>query len=285
MQSIADRIHSQAVEISIRYKKAEAELIDILQQAEDHRVFLVHKYASLYAYVTDGLRISENTAYSLITVARKARQLPRLKIEIQKGTITFSNARRVASVLTLENQEEWLEKARQLSSRELEKEIVKVRPQEATRERVSYVTEHRLKLEIGLSESEFFKLQRAQDLLCQKYSKALSLEETVGALTSEYLHQNDPVIKAERVKKPSETVDKLVTQRESSERKPIPAAVLHRVNLRDLRKCTFVLNGQRCNQTRWTEVHHIIPVSHGGPDTVENLTTLCPSHHKLQHRV
>ncbi|MDR3605816.1 MAG: HNH endonuclease [Oligoflexia bacterium] len=280
MNSAIDRIHSKAIEISTRYKKSESELIEVLQQAEEHRVFLARGHASLFAYVTRELGLSENAAYALITVARKARQVPELKIQMQSGAMTLSNARRVAAVLTPENKSDWIKKASELSSRELEKEIVKVRLQEAVQERAAYVTEDRFKLELGISESELEKLRRVQDLLSQKRSRPVSLEETIEAMTAEYLDRHDPVEKARRAKNPSVAIKRLVTRRV---RVPIPAEILHQVNKRDQRKCTHVTNGKRCNQTRWTQIHHKIHVSDGGLNTPDNLITLCAAHHRLQH--
>ncbi|MCM0606027.1 MAG: HNH endonuclease [Xanthomonadaceae bacterium] len=64
----------------------------------------------------------------------------------------------------------------------------------------------------------------------------------------------------------------------------MPAKILHQVNLRDQRRCNFInTHNIRCNQTRWIEIHHLLPVSQGGTHALENLTTLCSSHHKLQH--
>ncbi|MDR3608501.1 MAG: HNH endonuclease signature motif containing protein [Oligoflexia bacterium] len=82
------------------------------------------------------------------------------------------------------------------------------------------------------------------------------------------------------MKKSTATV---VKQDSNPVRAPLPAAVLHQVNLRDQGRCTHVTNGKRCNQARWTEIHHKIPVSQGGPNTPENLITLCSTHHQLQH--
>ena len=283
--TVSDQIHNQALELSTRYKRCEAELIDILQQVEAHQVFLERGNSSLFNYVITELGLSESTAYSLITVARKAHEVPELKAQIQAGEITLSNARRIAPLLQAKSPEsngEWIRKASELSCRDLEKEIVKVRPEEATRERATYVTENRVKLEVGLSEIELLKLRRVQDLLSQSKKRAVSLEETIAELTAEYLSRHDPLEKAKRAK-PSETIRKQVSRPVPGKREPIPAAVLHQVNLRDQRRCTHYNGAERCNQSRWIDIHHKIPVSEGGANTEDNLTTLCTAHHKLWH--
>lgn len=355
--SLSDQIHAKALEVSRRYKRTEAELVDILQQVEDHRIFMKIGYPSLFSYITAALGISENIAYSLITVARKAREVPALKARILSGEVTLSNARRVASVLTPDNQMEWLQKASELSNRQLEREIVKVRPLEKTVERASYVSAERIRLELGLSEREMLRLRRVQDLISQSMRRPVSLEETIGALTREFLTRNDPLEKAKRHQvrkgvldhsngpqvgameadvgatavdvgaakraddKPAVRADssakadlreaqaqfsvgdrssasfqqaglvtrlvrreRIVRGRQLTRREPIPANLLHQVNLRDQRRCTHVLpSGKRCNETRWIEIHHKIPVHQGGANTVANLTTLCGTHHRLCH--
>lgn len=305
VRALAEQIHVRAIEIATHYKKTEAELVDIIQQIEIHRVFLLRGHSSLFSYVVNELGLSENTAYSLITVSRKAREVPELKTCIQTGAITLTNARRIASVLTIENKSEWLLKATDLSSRQLEKEIMKARPEVAVPERASYIAPERVKLELGLSERDMLKLRRAQDLLSQSSRRSVSLEETLQTITSEFLKKHDPVEKAKRhqvrkgpnsvaLSKPqvlsevpqnplkrnlSETPGELVAQRFS-----IPKDVLHQINLRDERRCAHVApDGTRCNQSRFIEIHHKFPVSLGGANTVENLTTLCGAHHKLVH--
>lgn len=309
--SLADRIHAQAVEAATLYKRAEAALIEVLQQVDEHRVFLKRGHASLFAYVIAELGLAESAAYSLITVARKAREVPELKAQIQAGNLTLSNARRIVPVLhstkaetagISESNAKWIKMACELSNRALEKEIIKVRPGEATRERASYVTPDRVKLELGLAEYQMLRLRRVQDVLSQSKMRPVSLEETIQVLTSEFLSRHDPVEKAKRhqVKKgphaaPSKPTTQsppvvsppageLVTLRVQTKRMPIPASVLHQVNLRDQRRCTYSAdNEKRCDQSRWVEIHHRIPVNKGGENSSENLTTLCSAHHKLWH--
>jgi hypothetical protein len=156
-------------------------------------------HPSLFAYVVGELGLSESVALNLITVARKSREVPELKARIAQGAITLSNARKIAPVLSAANQDEWLTKAATLSNRQLEKEVVKIRPEIATPERATYVSASRLKLELGLPEAEMIKLRRVQDLLSQARGKPVSLEEAIIAMTGEYLHRHDPVEKAQRI--------------------------------------------------------------------------------------
>jgi 5-methylcytosine-specific restriction endonuclease McrA len=286
---LCERIHQKALDLSRRYKSAEVELIDVLIQAERHRVFRRKGHPSLFRYVVDELRLSEGVAYNLITVSRKAREVPELQAKIRDGAITLTNARKIAPVLEPENKNEWLAKAAMLSQRQLEREVVKIRPEAATPERASYVTESRMKLEIGLSEKAMMNLRRAQDVLAQARGRPVTLEETVAAMTDEFLHRRDPVERAKRqwVRKglQSPKIEPVALQAGNEhQRTSVPAAVLHQVRLRDQGRCTRInAQGRRCNQSRWVEIHHKIPVSRGGPNTAENLTTLCSGCHDLTH--
>ena len=68
-------------------------------------------------------------------------------------------------------------------------------------------------------------------------------------------------------------------------RKPIAAKTKHHLNLRDQGRCMHQdSHGNRCEQTRWLDRHHLIPVSRGGGNSVENLVTVCGFHHELQHQ-
>ena len=67
-------------------------------------------------------------------------------------------------------------------------------------------------------------------------------------------------------------------------RKPIAAELRHAIYLRDQGQCAFKdKNGNRCSSQRYLEFHHILPVSKGGKDTLDNLVTLCRGHHQFFH--
>ncbi len=62
------------------------------------------------------------------------------------------------------------------------------------------------------------------------------------------------------------------------------ASVEDQVTTRDRGVCQAELpDGTKCGKAKWTHQHHIIPKALGGPDTAENLITLCASHHRGVH--
>ncbi len=325
-------LHRCALEAARKLFQAEAELLDLIQRIDACKGFRDLGHASLFSYVVDGLKFSESTALNLIGVARKAVQVPALKTEIQAGNLSVCKARKIVPVLNVQNQAEWIEKAKTLPTRTLEKEIAKVAPTEAFPERVRYATENRLNLSLSVDEKTMQAIRRVQDLECQRQGRPVTLEEALAAMSACYIERNDPVEKAKRAVAKSERVvvpekvvagasratataqawaivktgldhtDVTVTccarQRREREndalpkqkgksmsfRQPIPAATEHAVVLRDGARCTAISpGGGRCGNKRWLHLHHIQPVSLGGRNTLENITTLCSSHHQMQH--
>jgi hypothetical protein len=305
-------LHQIALGAAKKFFLAEAELLDILQKIDAARAYLDLGHPSLFDYAVKGLKLSESTALNFINVARKAMQVPALKQQIESGDLSVSKARKIVPVLTLQNQAEWIEKAKTLSSRQIEKEVARVMPQEATPERVRYVSETRANVSLGLNENALASVRRVQDLESQRLKRAVSIEEAIEAMSAAYLEKNDPMKKAQRHERrrlekiqsemeqksdsaPNATSAPITqpgpsTQADHSDvtghasRQPLSAAIEHEIQLRDQGQCTYQnAHGSRCNQTRWLHIHHVQPVSHGGKNSLENLVTLCSAHHRMTH--
>lgn len=302
-------LHQRALEAAREYFRAEAKLLDLLQKIDACKGFRNFGYTSLFSYAVDGLKLSESTSLNLINVARKAVQVPALKTEIEAGQLSVCKARKIVPVLTTQNQAEWIEKAKTLPTRKLEREIARVAPGEAFPERIRFVTESRVNLSFSLDEQTLEKIKRVQDLESQRRGRVVTLEETLAAMSALYIERNDTVAKAERalaknglghtdvtrqtgshkIARNAKSVEKLDKQTFGNSlrtRQPIPTAVEHEVVLRDAAQCTATnTNGNRCERRRFLHVHHIKPVSLGGENSPENLTTLCSSHHRIYHAV
>lgn len=316
MKTKIQALHEQALVVAKRYLQAEGELIDLLQKIDEGQGYRKLNYPSLYLYATQALRLSEAVSLSLITVARKSFEVPELKAMIQSNEITLSNARVITSVLKPENKDHWLESARELSKRDLEKEVAKENPRVAVPERVKPVAENLMKLELGITDQIHEDLKRAQDLCSSQSGKPATLEDTLRELLKFYLDRKDPVKRAERAQareeRKGQVVDNkpefatqpelspgrvkddqgdLITQGSvrkqpiSQDARPrIPARLIHQINLRDGQRCAHIdKNGKRCTERRWLDIHHVQPLFLGGSNSLENLTTLCKAHHDMLH--
>ncbi|MCB0384013.1 MAG: HNH endonuclease [Bdellovibrionales bacterium] len=207
-------IHHQALQASAKYKSAEIDLINILDQVDQHKVYLRYGYSSLFQYGVQCLGLSESTTYSLIAVTRKSREVPELKEEIKNGQLTLSKAKRITSVINQENKEQWLELAKTSTQAKVEREVAKVNPQEARRGRMTFVHPQneiqekvaikqepnavRVQLQVGISEKLMIKMRRVQDLVSQKSQRPATLEETLAAMLELFLEKQDPLEKAKR---------------------------------------------------------------------------------------
>ena len=259
-----EALHHLALEKAKTFRESQSELIDILLRVEDAKVHFKMGYTSMFTYAHLALSLSEAQAYAMVAVARTSRVIPEMKALLQDGSLNLSNARRLVSVIVPENKLEWLEKATTLSQRELEREVVKAKPELAQASRPSLQLEQ--------------KLKRVRDLLAQKHRRNVTSHEALELMADDFLLHHDPVQKAARARKPCPGIKPSKTTRH------IPAEVKHAVNLRDGHRCAFIHpDKSRCRSERWVELHHVKPWSHGGKHTAHNLSTLCQRHHAFLH--
>src|SRR5690606_16914896 len=114
-------------------------------------------------------------------------------------------------------------------------------------------------------------------------------EEVLEKMTLFYLEKHDPLQKAKRqgvkrsLNKPKSgqekgaTSNQLKTQKNSDlkKRKPLPSSTKHQIYLKTNGRCAHLNHqGQRCQETRFLDIHHIKPLSQGGSDDPSNLTLL-----------
>lgn len=105
-------LHQHALDAARRFFQAESELLELIQKIDVCKGFRELGHTSLFSYAVGELKLSESVALNLINVARKAVQVPALKKEIQDGRLSVSKARKIVPVLTVQNQSEWIEKAK-----------------------------------------------------------------------------------------------------------------------------------------------------------------------------
>ena len=292
-----EKVHQLALSLANKHATVETDLIEVLQRVERMKINQILG-VSLFIYARDVLSLRKELAYALITLARKAMIVPELKAAISNKTLTVSNASRIVSSLNTENAKELIHFAETHTRDEIDFEIAKRNPRKRCQDKMKPLSEDWVEVRMSMSHATFEKLKRAESVQAQK-NKDATWGGVVDASLEAYLDKNDPVRKAQRAsEKPKKLlparvdVEKLEYGKKSTPqngpwtRIPLTAEQKHAVFLRDQGKCTHVgLDGKRCSDDRWTQIHHIIHVSLGGTNDLSNLTTLCSRHHDLVHQL
>ncbi len=279
--------HEEGVGLASTYLKCEARMVELLSLLAGANGYLYFQCPSLRQYAIKDWGLPEYTAADMVTVARKSLEIPELLSTLQRGQTSLTKLRRICSVITPADKTEWIDLAERGTNREIEKAIAAARPQPVD-ESLKFKDEDLSELRVGLNEETRKNLERILDLLSQKKEQAVTLSECLQQMTEIVLEKIDPVKKAERAMKRStakrEKVGACQIRKFTRARRKLPARVEHAINLRDQAQCAHVDHqGQRCPNRRWLHRHHLKPVSMGGDDSAENLTSYCSGHHRLVH--
>ncbi len=69
-------------------------------------------------------------------------------------------------------------------------------PEVDSNESVRFISQNQLEVKIVMTKKEFEEFKRAEDILCQKWKKQVSIKNTLVQLARHYLDREDPVVKA-----------------------------------------------------------------------------------------
>jgi len=111
-----------------RSRRVEADLVSHLGEADERRLYAREACPSMFVYCTERLHLSEAEAYLRITVARAAREHPRLLTMLSDGRLHLSGIAKLAPLLTRENRDELLGRATHLSKRRIVELVAELAP-------------------------------------------------------------------------------------------------------------------------------------------------------------
>jgi hypothetical protein len=272
--------HNKAVLVGNNFKRSETELIEILQEVERDEVHLHLELTSLYQYGVQILKLSEDQCLTYLRIARASKEIPAIQTAIENQTLSISNARKITSVITPENQMEWIDKGQTLSTRDLQKEIVKIKPEAIRPEKIKPIAENLFELRCLLSPEGEKLLKAALDIVDK------NMGQTLEEVLKEFVERRDPVKKAERslARKTKRPVTLPVYR--NGKRTAIPRRLVHAAMKEAGGRCSHKpSDGTRCTERRYLQVHHCLPISMGGKHELPNLAVLCSGHHRMRHHI
>jgi hypothetical protein len=123
-----DELLRRLADVLFQSRRVEADLIEHIAEVDARRLFLREGSASMFAYCTDVLRLSEAEAYARITVARASRRHAALLPRLREGRVHLSGIVLLAPYLTLENADELLGRAEHKTKRQIEGLVAEIAP-------------------------------------------------------------------------------------------------------------------------------------------------------------
>jgi hypothetical protein len=274
----------QARALTKEYLRTEGELLSLLIEMKTTGAIVALGYSGVYDYCHRGLSLSEAQAYYFKSVADASIRAPKLKEAVETGNLSLSLARRIAPVITQENQTHWIDLAKSLPQKELEREVCSANPNAVKpKEKIKPVDKKLSHLSVLVNLETENDLKKLQDLLSQKLGRAASLQEVIEWAVKTTKEKYSPEEKAKRSE--NRKVRDQKEKSSSSGRIPIPNSVKHEVVRREAFQCNYTsAQGVRCQTKRWLDMHHKQEVAKGGKNISENLTFLCTSHHRWIHK-
>lgn len=280
MKDTATILDEKAKGLARDYLRTEGELLSVLTEMRRKRVFAELNFSGIFDYCERALKLSRAQAFYFKSVAEKSEEVPEIKAAVVQGDLTLSQARRIVPVVTRENHEQWIERAKSLPQRELEREVTAVNPRAHVHEKLRPVAKEISELKVPVDPKTEENLTALKEILSQKIGKPATLAQVVAWAAETTREKFDPIQRAKRSRKISS--GNAAMPRPG--RQPVRASVKHPIVLRDGMQCTYVSkDGRRCDQKRWLQLHHKVEVMNGGLNSVENLHTLCRAHHQLVH--
>jgi hypothetical protein len=312
-----DELLRRLSELLQQSRRVESELIAHIGEVDERRLYRREASASMFAYCTEVLHLSEAEAYLRIAVARASRQHPMLLEMLGDGRLHLSGIAKLAPHLTKTNRQTLLARAAHRSKREIEELIAELTPRPDVPTMVRKLPERRTstppkphvpptpaeqlrpagvvsrstpvpvrqpaKVVEPLAPSRYKIQFTASAELHQKLQRlsaltgSADLAEVIEQAVTEKLER----LESRRFGKTKAARKSLEQTDTSPSSRYIPAAVKRAVWERDGNQCTFVdAHGRRCTKRDGLEFHHDQPFGRGGDHSPENVHMMCAAHNR-----
>ena len=296
------------------------EAADDWQHGRDGATLTLAGFADIYHAAECLFGLGAHSTRERIRVGRALRSLPRIEDAFLSGELAYSRAREVTRVATPEDEAAWLDLARTLPMRTLERRVVEAAgtgkesaPHTADRAQLRWSTPETVEMTLRLPAEAWALLQRAMEGARRASETSLSDAEALAAAARDALaHQSAGTDTAD----PRHTV--VLYECQSCQRTELDtgagpvevgagaaAALGCGARVRDLRtegravrrggplpkaieravrlrdRNTCRVLG--CHRRRYVDVHHITSRADGGEHSRGNCVCLCTTHHSLLH--
>ncbi len=314
-----DEVHRRLREASRATDLGHRMLAFYLHEMQERRLFQTSGHSSAIHYATTRLGMSRRRARELVAAGRMLEQLEEIDSAFCKGELSWSKVRLLTEVAVAETQKPWIDRAAELSCRELEHEVrASERGRPPRKDRLGLPAPS-FTVRASLDALGQAGWEAARRKLGEELERTITDEELLRHLAEAFLsgsterggdgnpeknarssyqvvvHQCPDCggAAAETTEGPVPLQREMAAmvacdgERVSLSREPGgEPAKIDRPTPSWLRRAVLARDGGRCRNcnSRWGPmVHHVRFRSEGGPTRAENLVSLCGRCHGLVH--
>jgi hypothetical protein len=264
------------------------ESIELLDQIDKRKIFLLMGYPSLFEFCVQELKYSETSAYRRISAVRLFRDVPEIKEKVTTGEVSLSAITQAQTFfgrrakdnrpLLKEEKLHLLGKLENKNIRECEKEILKVDPKAHKPDRAYQVTNELTELRLTVDSEFISTLNRLRARLSIR-----GLLETKDVL---FHALKSELTRLDRNPKELSLVTQLAKNNDLSQRGRIiiPRSLRALVYTKSGGECSYVdpFSKRKCKGRHFLEIDHIVPLYRGGTNNLNNLQLMCSGHNQLK---
>lgn len=257
-----EQTHQRLLKYRKREKQILAAIIQDLQEIYRTRYYAKLGHDSLFRYLVKELGYSEGSAVRRVKAMRICEANPELKEIMVKGEMSLRSFNLLGEALPkIKNKKNLIEKAKKISSRQLETMIqIETKEEKIRQERLRRTSSQRFRLSVNITNKAASKFLKARGL---HKNRRKTMGEVIEEALEIYLQQNSPEYGREKIRKESH--------------KSLTKALKSQVWKRAAGKCQY----QNCESTNLLEVEHIMPKGKGGGNELSNLALFCRAHNTL----
>ena len=116
-------VHEELLAVCRELRRAEHRAAVLLARMDADRLHLELGWASLLDYAREALQLTDRQARDLLQIGRSLPRLPELDRAFAEGRLPWTKARELLRVVTPETEVAWVQRACEVSSRVLERQV------------------------------------------------------------------------------------------------------------------------------------------------------------------
>ena len=116
-------VHGRLVLLAHVDRRVESALCFYLLEVDERQLYIDYGHACTVDYARESLGFENRKTRTLLHLARRFKELPKMKQSFSRGDISYTKAREAVKVATANNEDEWIDRCKKLNNRQLEQAV------------------------------------------------------------------------------------------------------------------------------------------------------------------